>query len=267
MNVARLIAARHLDDWSSIDSPIHGLDPRAKLITTLVFMICVMSFPRYELAALVPFALYPVVICLQGLLPLRHIARVILFTLPLAILIGIFNPILDTTPVIQVGPLSLSGGWLSLSSIMLRYVLTLSAVLALVGSTGIHRLCGGLAQLGMPRVLALQMLFLHRYLFVIGDEALRMKRGAAIRMTAPALPLSAYAPLVGSLFLRALARAGRVYQAMLARGFDGSFRLVDRTAPQRSSLVFVLGWCGFFIIARRWNLPHLLGDLIQRGLS
>lgn len=37
----------------------HRLDSRVKLLTTLILLVTVMSFQRYELSALMPFWLYP----------------------------------------------------------------------------------------------------------------------------------------------------------------------------------------------------------------
>ena len=50
-----------LETLSRQQTGVHKLDPRAKILTTAVFLVTVMSFGRYDLSAIVPFFLYPMV--------------------------------------------------------------------------------------------------------------------------------------------------------------------------------------------------------------
>ena len=52
---------KRLDLLANGHSAIHRLDARAKVLVTLVFIICVVSCGRYELAALFPFFIFPAV--------------------------------------------------------------------------------------------------------------------------------------------------------------------------------------------------------------
>ena len=146
--------------------------------------------------------------------------------------------------------------------------LTVSAAVLLLGGTGMHALCAALSRLGVPRVFTAQLLFLHRYLFVLAEEALRMSTAHRLR-AAPGrrLPLSTYASLAGQLLLRAFDRAARVHQAMLARGFDGELHLDARWRWQRADTRFVALWCGCFALVRAIDLPQALGRLITAGLA
>jgi cobalt/nickel transport system permease protein len=63
--------------------------------------------------------------------------------------------------------------------------------------------------------------------------------------------------MVGSLFLRTYERSERVYQAMLARGFDGELRVLPRPALDirvwAATLAFVAALAGVETIAAiRW---------------
>jgi cobalt/nickel transport system permease protein len=248
---------------AGLDSPAHRLDARAKALVTIAFLVAVMSFPRHEVTALTPFFLYPIALLALGGLPPRFILKKLLIAAPFALFIGLFNPLLDRQPVAFPGGHVLAAGWLSFASILVRFALTVSAALALVACTGMHRLCAGLERLGLPRVFAVQLLFLYRYLFVIADEALRMRRGLELRTAdgrAPALRV--YGSLVGHLLLRSMDRAQRIYGAMLARGFDGEIRTRQAARWHARDFVFAAGWIAFFIAARRWNLAELAGGLL-----
>ncbi len=107
-----------------------------------------------------------------------------------------------------------------------------------------------------------QLLFMHRYLFVLAAEALRMSRAQQLRaVSGRRMGLTLYAALTGPLLLRAVDRARRVHQAMLARGFDGELRLARPMHWQRRDSLFVAGWCAAFLVARLVDLPLALGRL------
>lgn len=268
MGLGQWIEVGRMDELGRLDTPVHRLDARAKAVTTIVFIVFVMSFPRYDVSALMPFFLYPFVLMALGRIPPGYIFRKILVAAPFALAIGIFNPLLDRQPAAAVGAFVISGGWLSFASIMLRFVLTVGAALALVACTGMNRLCAGLERLVLPRVFAVQLLFLYRYLFVVAAEGSRMLRSLELRSAGPrSLRLRTYGSLAGHLLLRSLARAERVYCAMAARGFDGEIRVLCPTALRWTDLAFVGGWTAFFAAARAWNLADGLGRMLAGGGS
>lgn len=250
-----------LDEVARLDSPVHRLDARAQIVVAMVFVVTVMSFPRTEISALMPFMFYPAVMLAVAGLPLSMLLRKLVVAAPFALLVGIFNPVLDRTVAATIGGYPVTGGWLSFISLLVRFVLTVGAALILVSCTGMHRLCAGLERLGMPRILAVQLLFLHRYFFVIGDEGLRMRRSVAIRSAGTGVPgLRLYGHLAGTLLIRSIDRAQRVYQAMRARGFDGEIRLLRPEAWGWRESVFVAGWVAFLVVARLWNLAVWVGQ-------
>ena len=145
---------------------------RAKVVATLLFLVAVVSFPPYEVAALIPFFLFPVLMLTLGGIPSGFILRKILFVSPFALLIGIFNPFLDTRTAAVIAGFPVSAGWLSFVSILLRFMLTVTAALLLVATTGFNGVCLALEKLGAPKAFVVQLLFLYRYLFVLVDLSL-----------------------------------------------------------------------------------------------
>jgi cobalt/nickel transport system permease protein len=249
-----------LDELAASDTPIHRLDPRVKVVTTLAFIGTVVSFGRYELSALLPFVLYPVALVALAGLPVRTLVKRLLPVLPFVLMIGVFNPLLDRAPLVQLGPLSVSGGWVSFISIFVRCVLTVTAALILVATTGFQAVCLALQRLGVPRVFVTQLLFLYRYIFVLIEEAARMMRAYALRAVGRRRPTIRIAgSLMGQLLLRALGRAERVSVAMHCRGFDGRIRLLYSTRIGLAGMSYALGWGSFFVLARLCNLSRWLG--------
>lgn len=262
MGLGEWIEVGRMDELGRLDTPAHRIDARAKAVTTLLFIVFVMSFSRYEVSALTPFFFYPLALLSLGRIPAGFLLRKILVAAPVAVAIGMFNPIFDREPVAWVGSVAIAGGWISFVSILARFVLTVSAALVLVACTGMNRLCAGLERMGLPRVFAVQLLFLYRYLFVVVAEGSRMLRSMDLRSAGlRTMGLRVYGSLVGRLLLRSMARADRIYRAMVARGFDGQIRVLRESRLQWADAAFVFGWAAFFAVARTWNLAGLLGSL------
>jgi len=248
---------------STFDTPVHRLDPRAKVVTTLVFIVCVVSFGRYELSALMPFFLYPIILLAIGNLPVFYIAKKVLFVSPFAILIGIFNPLIDTEVLTRIGSVGISGGWVSFLSIILRFVLTVGAALILIATTGFNSVCMALERMGVPRVFVMQLLFLYRYLFVLADEASRLMRARSLRsFQGKGMGIRVFGSMAGNLLLRTLDRAQRIHLSMLCRGFDGTIRVLKHMKIGWREAVFVLGWSALFVIMRAVPLPRILGRVL-----
>ncbi len=254
-----------LDQAACADTPVHRIDPRAKVITTLLFIVCVVSFGKYDVLPMLPFALFPIALASEGGLSLELIGKRLLVAAPFAVFVGIFNPLFDREIIARIGSLAISGGWVSYASILVRFVLTVGAALVLVGTTRFNDVVLALERLGMPDVLATQFLLLYRYIFVLAEEVMRMSRARTLRsFNGRGMGIRVYTQMLGQLLLRTFARAERIYAAMLGRGFDGRARSFRRLSFSARDAVFVLGWCGAFLSFRLVNVPQLLGSLVMR---
>jgi len=258
----------YMDTLAAQDTFIHRLDPRAKLVTTLVFVVTVVSFDRYAISAFIPFFIYPIVLIAGSNLPLPFLLKKLLLVAPFALLVGIFNPFFDREIILKLGALGISGGWVSFFSIMIRFVLSVGAALILIATTGFNAVCLALDRMGTPRVFTIQLLFMYRYLYVLVEEALRMARARALRsLNGEGMGLKVFSFLVGNLLLRTLDRAQRIHLAMFCRGFDGEIRLVRPIRFSVLDFAYVAGWTVFFILLRLINFPQFLGKWITGLIS
>lgn len=255
-----------MDALGSRDSGLHRLDPRAKVLATAAFALAVASFGRYEVSALLPFALFPVALAALGGVPGGYLLKRIALALPFVLVLGACNPVLDREVLLHLGPLAVTGGWLSFSSMALKLVLTVASVVALTATTSLEGVCRALEQLGIPQVFVVQLAFLHRYTFVLVEEAGRMLRARDLRGNGRALTRQEFTPLAGHLLLRTWDRAQRIHQAMLARGFEGEFHMVQRTSFDFRAWRFLLGWGGLFLALRCVNFSMRLESLLFGGV-
>lgn len=258
---------KQLDLLAELDTGLHRLDPRAKVAATLVFIVSVVSFDRYQIAALLPFFVFPAALVGRGQLPAGFILRKVLLVLPFAFIVGMFNPFFDRSPVMTIGAVAISGGMISWLAIILKASLTVSAALILVATTGFPSICRALEQMGMPQAFAVQLMFLYRYIFVLTEEGGRASRARELRSFGnKGRGIASYGSLIGHLLLRTWQRAERIHMAMLARGFNGEFRTLRTSRFGWSEIAFCAGWSALFIVIRLFNIPQFLGSFVTRML-
>lgn len=256
-----------LDRLSYRDTCVHHLDPRAKVIATMLFLLTVISFPKYEVAALAPFFLFPVLLMTLGEIPIRFIVKKVIAVSPFAIFIGIFNPFLDTRTVAVILGVPISGGWLSFLSIILKFTLTISAALLLIATTSFPGVCHALRRLGFPSLFVSQLCFLYRYLFVLMEEAMRIVRARDMRaLSTRDTGIRVFVRLIGVLFLRTVDRAGRIYYAMLSRGFQGDIPTLKRSRIVLYDWVFLSGMLAFLWVFRFFPITEGIGRVAQELL-
>jgi cobalt/nickel transport system permease protein len=204
------------------DSPIHRLDPRAKLLGLTAVTVIAVSTTAWPVHAACAAALIAVA-ALARLTP-RTVARRMRVVIPALMLVAAFIPFH-------------AGAVFALPKATLG---TLSAVL-LGATTPFPDILHALERLRAPRLLVLIAAFMYRYLFVIVDEVHRMRAALVARGYAPrhALQVQAIGRVATALFLRTYERAERVHLAMLARGFDQNMPRLDVLTFRRADVLFL----------------------------
>ncbi len=246
----------YIDRFAAGDSVVHRLDPRVKLAVVLAFTVLVISVPKYDLAALVPYAVLPFALLMFGEVPLGYAARRLLVCSPFVVFVAIFNPLYDAQPVlVHVGSRAfwVRGGVLSCLSICGKFVLTFGALVALVSTTRFSDLLRAMAWFRLPKLFLTELGFLYRYLFVLVDQVQRMKRARDSRGVGAGRlgwRLKATGGIIGSLFVRTLERGERIQAAMAARGFDGTVRTLHHLHLHAADYVFLAASLIFTVAVR-----------------
>lgn len=263
-----ILDIRNLDLVARGTSWLHTLDSRAKLVTTMAFIVAVVSVDKYAVAQLIPFLIYPTVLVAIGNIPTGYILKKIVLVAPFALMVGLFNPLLDRTVLLHLGPWDISGGWISLFSLLFRVGLTVGTALILIALTSFTGICFALEKMMVPKVFVTQLLFLYRYLFVLVDEAGRMNRARSLRTFDTRGPgLKTYSSMIGYLLLKATSRSERIHLAMRCRGFDGTVRMMTESRFGGREIIFVGGWVLLFLLFRLYNLPHIIGTSVTGLLT
>lgn len=202
-----------LEEWARGDSFLHRRDARGKVLSVLVFLVAVSSTPPSSPAVFVPIGLLLGCGLLASRLPLVEILIRASVIIPFPLFFGL------------VGWLENGNTEFAVSLVVRSYVSAL-AVLLLAGVTPMADLFRGLRGLGLPAVMVMVLQSLVRYLQVIVDHGIRMRRAALCRDGGAGGHQSLWRRASGALavlFGRSYARAEGVHRAMVARGFRGDF--------------------------------------------
>jgi cobalt/nickel transport system permease protein len=255
---------RLLDELSAQNTPVNRLHPLAKLLTTLMFLIVTVSYGKYDFSAMLPLTVFPMALLIAGEIPLMPLLRRLLLLSPLAIGLGIFNPCFDHAPMVTIFGLEISGGWMSFAVILLKFILTVTAALILIASTGMTGIAAALRMLRVPRIFVMQLLLTYRYIALLLDETTRVSLAYSLRSPFQrGVHYRAWGSLAGQLLIKTHLRAQRVYDSMLCRGFCGEYHTGAAKPFSRYDLGFIFSFTLFFLLARFVNLSLLLGELFK----
>jgi len=257
-----LLEFREMDELAVMDSPIHRLHPLAKLLTAVLYIALVVSVPKYALSRLMIFVLYPAVLfTLSGIRPGLCFYK-LRIVLPLVCAVGLFNPLLDKAPLFYLGRTAVSGGTVSMLTLMLKGVLALTVSFLLVATTSMDALCAALRKLHVPSFMVTLLLLTYRYISLLMEQVSVMSEAYALRAPGQkGIHISAWGSFLGQLFLRSMDRAGELYASMQLRGFRGEFPHAAVTPWQGRDTLFVLGAAGALILFRCVDMAVALGGL------
>ncbi len=251
-----------MDELAGQDSVIHRLHPLVKLLVTIAYIAVTVSFPKYAISGLLVMVLYPVFIFQASLIPIRTCFYKLRVVLPLVCAVGLFNPFFDRAPLFALGGLAISGGVVSMLTLMMKGIFSLMASFLLIATTPIDAICQALRQLRVPKILVTLLLLTYRYISVLLEEVSIMLD--AYHLRAPGqkgIHVSAWGSFLGQLLLRSMDRATALYESMQLRGFNGAFYYVAGGRPDSPSLLYGAIWIALFLLARLVNLSQLLGML------
>ncbi|MBL0716356.1 MAG: cobalt ECF transporter T component CbiQ [Desulfosarcina sp.] len=213
------------------DSFLHRIDPRLRIVAAAFFSCAVAVFHSFTalMAACVPAL---ALLLLSGL-DIREIGKRLAVVLGFLLMLWLLLPLTyEGEAVGKLGPLNFYWPGIVLSAhITLKSMAIIAVFTALVATIPVTTLGQALGRLRVPAKLVYLLLMCYRYIFVIEQEYRRLSTAMKIRGFNPRTSLHtyrSYAYLVGILFVRAAARADRVYQAMRCRGFNGRFHSLAR---------------------------------------
>ena len=254
---------REMDELAAQSSIIHALHPLPKLIVTITYIVFTVSFGKYDLSGLISMLLYPVFIFELSGIPIKTCFYKLRVVLPLVCAVGLFNPFFDRAPMLYLGTVAISGGVISMLTLMMKGVFCLMASFILIATTSIDAICAALRRLHVPSLLVTLMLLTYRYISVMIDEVSVMT--TAYKLRAPeqkGIHYSAWGSFLGQLLLRSMDRAEELYHSMQLRGFNGEFYYADVKKAKITDYLFIFAAVCTFVLFRAVNIAEFIGGIL-----
>lgn len=219
------ISAFHPDVDSDRASPWHCLAPMTRILCALILVLAGAFTPNGHWFTWALYAVGLAILTLLSRITLPVLLRrmVVEFLFIALVLLG--------TLFHSTGEVVWQWGWLrvtdigitTLGSVTLKAILSLWVVNILILTTSIPALLHGLLALRVPPLLVAILAAMYRYVAVLLEEVQAMQRAALSRNLTSNRRWHRFVigNMIGALFIRTLDRGERVYQAMLARGYQG----------------------------------------------
>ncbi|MDE6297161.1 MAG: energy-coupling factor transporter transmembrane protein EcfT [Muribaculaceae bacterium] len=250
---------------SRIDGSRGGNDSSpASLLVTVIYLIAVLSVPIDAPQKIIWLGAYPVIASEMQGIGYGKIFLKSLWILPLLIVIGIFNPILDNKILFYIGNVGVSRGWVTFASIIFRGLFSFQAIIIMIRTTGFIDVFNTMRRLGMPEIITTQMLLSYRYLFVILEEAMTMQRARESRgYGRKSYPLKMWGLFVGQLLIKSTKRATNIHRAMKARGFNGTLPMGSNSSWSIKDIIWTISWAVIIILLRFIDFSKLITEVIR----
>lgn len=221
---------RHLEVESWVTrkpGPLHPRDPRAKLLAVVAILAFIATARPWTLRHAACYSAIALATVAVSKLSWRGLFRRLALVLPFPALFALLFWLS-------------SGDGYAAAGLVTRSALSACFAVVLIGVTPVPALLEGAARIGVPRVLVAVTQFLYRYLFVLFDQAMRMKLAAACR---GGFRWSAASGAAAALFASSEERAARVHRAMLARGYHGQDPTLTPPAWRAADTALLAGVC------------------------
>jgi ABC-type cobalt transport system, permease component CbiQ and related transporters len=253
-------------------SILHRLDPRTKLVGTLIFISSIFMAESYAAYALLTaFSVFAIAVSGVPVRMLLRSVRPLWMIIVITVLIHIFST--PGTVIYALGPLTATAEGLRQGALMasrLVFLIAMSSLLTfttspIVLTDGIERLLNPFRRFGLPaHELAMMMTIALRFVPTLLEETDRimkaqMARGADFSSGNILRRARNMVPLLVPLFISAFRRADELAVAMEARCYRGGenrtrmkeLRFAARDTVALAAVLALLALLG----ALRWNVP------------
>lgn len=238
----------YIDEYSDIDSLIHRLDPRVKIIALFAFILFVIFTKPTSFIAFALYGVFITILILLSKIPLGFIFKRSLAVIPFVLMIAIFIPFIKKGEIAggySLGSLKLAvtyDGLVVFWNVLVKSYLSILCMILLTVSTKFSYMLKAFEHLRCPKLITMIFSFMYRYIFVVQDELMRIKQAREARTTWGSrwLHIKVLANIIGVLFIKTYERAESVYLAMCSRGFTGKIRTIDNFQLKIKDFCFLL---------------------------
>lgn len=254
-NISNVSFDKILWIMKTTNSFLENLDPRAKIVSFLVIIFCMILTPISRFKDFGFYFLLILAITFTSTVTLKHVFKRVMVVIPFVIFIAVFVPFLKEGTVywsLKIGYWELDityEGIMTFLNIIVKSSLSIFLLVVASSTTPFADFLKGLDLLRIPRLMIMLMSFLYRYLFVLLDEARRLMRARSLRYFGSRYreQFRVIGYMIGVLFIRTFERAERIYSAMVVRGFHGEIPATKHFKLSYRDFFFIIGIIIFLI--------------------
>jgi len=221
-------------------------------IVLFLIVLTVVSFGKREIAGLLPFLAYPLVMILLGRTSFVLLLRIYATVLPLFFFFTLSNLFFARDRVLLFGTREVSEGLVMSLSLILKGSITIFSVLSFIGLKGFRGLLSALKKLRVPDFFVMILSLTARYITVLLEEALVMTRAYLLRAPGhKGVYWKDWGPMGGQWFIRTYKRGERIQNAMDCRGGQTEYALSlldEKTGV--SGILWILFWLLFCLFMK-----------------
>ncbi len=197
------------DVYAGMDSYLHRLNPKAKVIFFVIFLLTIVLTPAQNKIFLGAYGVIIVLLAYLARVPPAFILRGIIKALPFIL-------------VICISVLFRREGQGLFVIYALKALFAVTLTLIIFSTTSFIRLLEALNSFKIPKLFVDLLSFMYRYSFLVEDQLLRTQRAYKSRCVSKINKfqnIRILSNILGALFIRTYERAERIYLAMCARGY------------------------------------------------
>ena len=253
----------YISNKANEDQWLNRIHPLVKFIVTIGYISCVVSFSKYHVAGLAGMLIYPLILFIAGDVSFRDSLHRLRLVLPLVCMIGLLNPFFDKATLLTIYGVPISGGIISMLTLIWKGILTVLASYLFIITTSIEKICYAMRVLHLPQSFVTQILLIYRYVTVLLEEANTIVQ--AYRLRAPnqkGIAYKSWGSLIGQLLLRSVDRAEEIYTSMCLRGYQGSFPSSSEIKGKAKDYQYLVLWLLVFILLRFTSVLEIIGNLV-----
>lgn len=252
-----------MNHLSSRDQWINNISPLVKLVITILYVVLTVSFDRYDITGLAGMLIYPVAGMIIAELSLKDAVKRLRIVLPIVCVMGLFNPLFDHTKVI-IGTMCVSGGIISMLTMIIKGIFTVFATYILIATTSIDKICYGMQQLHIPGIIITQIMLTYRYITLLLGEVNSVTASYSLRAPGQkGIHYKVWGSLAGHLMLRSIDRAELVYDSMMLRGYRGDYSYVGAGRQYSwSDYMYLFIWLVIIVVFRCFPIIMIVGNLV-----
>lgn len=248
-----------IDKHSNLDSLIHRLDPRIKLLLCFAFLILIAS--TFNLSVFSIYLGSALVLIIVSKVPVNFYFKKLLMVTPLALLFSLFiylSYLMENGIAIEMASLTrYYPVYKTIGLVTAKIYVSILVISILISCTRFNDLLWGLRKFRLPIVVTTLSKLVYTYLFVFVDELHRTLRAYKSRTPVRRISrIKVYGGIAGGILLRSLDRSDYIYKAMVSRGFIGEFPDGNRNRFKGIDLAAVSLFLAAAITVRvfLWNL-------------